>query len=438
MGLFDKIFKRNKKELASTQSRFTSTTDFVDNNLSDIKQLLSSTGYNDRHKRLYDIAIMCNCHVVLLCEKLHGQDKFRVIESSDRNFHVDGKEFKWQHSQPAGSTDASSMLNELPFPKIGATSFVCAPIKNSKNVITGILLGISMNIIENIDSKVRLLHLLAPTFDAEVEVELMRKSKVLYEQRILSLRQNIEIMTNDLKMEKEKSAESKELKSIFLTNFSHEIRTPMTAIMGFIDLMESAETADERREFTSIIKTNCESLLKVIDNLIDISKLQSSYMFKAQSPVQLNDLLTNIKDKYKEVIKASAKHVDIETSFALETPYDTIWNSEDIINKIFEQLMDNACKFTTEGKISFGYTLDRKEATFFVRDTGIGIRPGEEENIFNMFSVSDNSLTRQSTGTGIGLSLARKYVELANGRIWCDTGYRGGACFYFTIPSEKL
>lgn len=438
MGLFSKLFGKKSSTQDAVLSHYTSITDFVDNNLNDIKQLLSSVGYNDRHKRLHDIAKMCKCNVVLLCEKAHGQDKFRVIEVSERGFRMDDNEFKWQYSQPTGANNAQTMLSELPFLLTGATSFVCAPVKNSKNLMSGLLLGLSTSEIEDMDSKVRLLHLLAPLFDADVELESIRKGKALYEQRILSLRQNIEIMTNDLKIEREKSAESKELKSIFLTNLSHEIRTPMTAISGFIDLMDTAESEEDKAEFSQIIRQNCDALLKVIDNLIEISKLQSGYMFKDQTPVQLNDLLTKIKNKFREKIKQAGKMVDIETSFALETPYDTIWNSEDIITKTLEQLMDNACKFTKEGKISFGYTIDRKEATFFVRDTGKGIRQGEEEKIFNMFGLTDNSLTRQTSGTGIGLSLARKYVELANGKIWCDTGYRGGACFYFTIPTEKL
>lgn len=438
MSFFGKLFGRKKSDDNRKVSNYAEVSDFVTDNLVDLKRLLSTTGYNDRHRRLADLAMMCGCQVMLLCQKIAGQDKYMVVESSDRSFQVDERTFVWQHSQPVASSDASTMLLSLPFPKIGATGFISVPIKNSKNVLTGILLGLSLNTINKIDEKTRLLHLMAPIFDSEIESEKLRQGKAQYEQRIVSLRQNIEVMTNDLKIEKEKSAENKELKSIFLTNLSHEIRTPMNVIMGFVDLLETA-SEEERMEFVRIIKQNCDILLKVIDNIIEISKLQSSYMFKASTPVQLNDLLDEIRNRTLEKLKLMDKaDISVETSYAMDSPNDTIWNSEEIITKTLEQLLDNACKFTTSGKISFGYTFDHKEANFFVRDTGRGIKSGEEERIFHMFSVVDNSLTRATSGTGIGLAVAKKYVELANGRIWCDTGYRGGACFYFTIPTEKL
>lgn len=439
MSFWSNLFSRKKETENQKISNYNEVSDFVNDNIVDVKRLLSSTGYNDRHRRLSDMAQMCGCHVMLLCRKIANQEKFIVIEASDHNFAFDDKTFTWQHSQPAGSSDATQMLATLPFSKIGATGFISVPIKNQKNIQTGILLGLSLNPIENIDSKIRLLHLLAPTFDAEIEVIKLRQDKQQYEQRISSLRQNIEVMTTDLKIEKEKSAENKELKSIFLTNLSHEIRTPMNVIMGFTDLLDTVEDEQQRHEFITVIKQNCEILLKVIDNLIDISKLQSSYMFKASAPVQLNDLLDTIRKKtIQKLFSMGKKDISVETSYAMESPNDTIWNSEEIITKTIEQLLDNSCKFTEKGKITFGYTFDHKDVTFFVRDTGCGIKSGEENNIFNMFSIADNSLVRQSTGTGIGLAVAKKYVELANGKVWCDTGYKGGACFYFTIPTEKL
>lgn len=437
MGFLDKLFSRKKSERANKVSNYSDVSEFVTDNIVDLKKLLSSGGYNDRHRRLADLASMCGCQVMLLCRK-DSQDKYVVIESSDKSYQVEEKSFSWMHSQPVASLDASQMLLNLPFPKMGAIGFVSVPIKNHKNVQTGLLLGLTVSHIPNLDAKTRLLHLMAPMFDAELECERLKQGRTAYEQRIVSLRQNVEVLSNDLKLEKEKSAENKELKSIFLTNLSHEIRTPMNVIMGFVDLLDTADNEQDRSEFVSIIKQNCDTLLKVIDNLIDISKLQSSYMFKAASPVQLNDILNSIKERFQGVLREQGKNVTMETSFGLEAPFDTIWNSDEIVNKVFDQLLDNACKFTKEGKISFGYSVDHKEATFFVRDTGCGIKSGDEERIFNMFSSSENSMTRQMSGTGIGLAVAKRYVELANGRIWCDTGYKGGACFYFTIPTEKL
>lgn len=399
--------------------------------------MLSSVGYNDKHKRLVDLATMTGCQMLLLCSKLNSVDKFKVIDSSDLTYDVVGKEFTWQHNQAAASSEASSMLSKLPFPNIGASSFISVPIKNSHNVLSGILLGLSFGKIDNMDANTRLLHIMAQLFDAEIECERYKEKQSQYDQRISSLNQTIEILNMDLEREREKSLESRELRSTFLTNFSQEIRTPMNAVVGFVDLLETAQSDEERLEFVNIIRQNSMLLLKVIDNLIEISKLQTSFMFKPAEPHQLNELLNGIKSQFVGKLKQGGKKLQILTSYALTTPDDTIWNSSEIISKTMELLLDNACKFTDKGDITIGYTHDQKETRFFVKDTGVGIRKGEEKSIFNMFSQGENA-TERSDGGGIGLALAKKYVELLNGRIWIDTDYTDGACFYFTIPTERL
>lgn len=432
------LFSRSKSKTANAaKSQYDSAADFLSENIADVKRLLSSVGYNDKHKRLIDLANMTGCQVLLLCSKLNAVDKFKVIDSSDLSYDVIGCEFTWQHNQAAASSEASTMLSKLPFPNMGATSFVSVPIKNSHNVLSGILLGLSFGKIDNMDANTRLLHIMAQPFDAEIECERLKEKQSQYDQRISSLNQTIEILNTDLAREREKSLESRELRSTFLTNFSQEIRTPMNAVVGFVDLLETAQSDEERLEFVSIIKQNSMLLLKDIDSLIEISKMQTGFMFKPAEPQQLNELLTGLKLQFEGKLKQSGKKIPIITSYALSTPEDTIWNSSEIVTKTMELLLDNACKFTDKGEITLGYTMNQKEAKFFVRDTGIGIRNGEENTIFNMFSQGEGALER-SEGGGIGLALAKKYVELSNGRIWLDMDYSDGACFYFTIPTERL
>lgn len=436
MSWLSSLFGKKEKNDASSKS-YESPIDFFDSNINDIKQLLSSVGFNDRHKRLCDLAYMTGCQVVILCGKLKGVDRFSVIESSDTSFVEAGTNFQWQHIQPAASMNAASIFNTLPFPNIGAIGFISVPVKNSRNTLSGILLGIITNHIENIDTSTRLLHIMAPLFDAEIECEMLRQSKQQYEQRIASLNQNIEVLNTDLKNERQRAIESKGLRSTFLTNLSQEIRTPMNAVIGFVDLLETAETDEERREFESIIKHNSMLLLKAIDNLVEISKLQSSFMFRPSCPRQLNDILNDIKHKFDGKIKQLGKDLKIVTSYSLATPNDTIWNSDEIIIKVMEQLLDNACKHTESGTITMGYTMDQTTANFFVSDMGPGIKEGEEESIFEMFNASVN--IDESNGiSGLGLAIARKYVELAYGEIWVDKTYKEGARFIFTIPKEKL
>lgn len=434
------LFSRGKKkESNSMKSQYSSVAEFLSENIVDVKRLLSSVGYNDRHKRLVDLANMTGCQILLLCMKKKDVDKFKVIDSSEEgSSEIVGREFSWQHNQVAASSEAATLLSKLPFANLhGASCFISVPIKNSYNALSGILLGLSFNRIDNMEENTRLLHILAQTFDAEIECVRMKDLQNQYEQRISSLNQTIEILNTDLAREREKSMESRELRSTFLTNFSQEIRTPMNVVVGFVDLLETAQDEKERLEFASIIKQNSMLLLRVIDDLIEISKLQTSFMFKPAEPQQLNELLNGIKVQYEGKLKQMGKKIPIETSYALSTPNDTIWSSSEIISKVMELLLDNACKFTDSGEITIGYMVGQKEYSFFVKDTGVGIKPGEENMIFNMFTQGEGVAGRYDGG-GIGLASAKKYVELSNGKIWADTEYSDGACFYFTIPKECL
>ncbi|MBQ3634155.1 MAG: HAMP domain-containing histidine kinase [Bacteroidales bacterium] len=435
------LFKKDKKtRRKSQQASYESVIGFVDDNLGDVKRLLSSIGYNDHLRRLNDLADELHCSVVVLCQKLGGNNKFAVVESSNKEMCPKGTQFSWSHSLPTASADAKTVIDQLPFEVPGGIGFISAPVKNERNILAGVLIGISAEKLTDIDSKTRLLHLMAPFFEAEIRCAKLKQDARQYEQRIASLNQNIEVMNSDLRNEQERSVENKELRSIFLTNLSHEIRTPMNVIVGFCDLLESAETEEDRKRFTEIIKQNSQLLLDVIDNLVEISKLQSFYMQKVACPVQLNELLNKIKVKYEEKLQKERKPVEIETNYGLATPNDTIWNSDEIITKVMEQIMDNATKYTHTGKISISYTVNHREAIFCVTDTGSGIKPGTEESIFEMFSsdAEQNFEYGSPHVKGIGLAIAKKYLTLANGRIWVDPSYKDGACFYFSIPTEKL
>lgn len=435
MSLTSLFNKRN--ELSGRAKSYDDMAEFVSDHAQTVKQLLTAVGYNDRRRRLSDIAKMIDCRVLLLCDKQSGVDRFSIVDANEENFASVTEQFSWHHSQAAASQDAANMLNSLPFPKMGARSFISVPVKNSHNLLSGLLIGISSEHIDNIDSRTQLLYMMAPLFEAELTCERLRQERKQDELRIISLNQNIEAMTADLKRERERSLENKELKSIFITNLSHEIRTPMNVVIGFIDLLDTARDDAERNEFIGIIKDNSRLLLNVIDNLIEVSKLQSSYMFKPSVPHQLNELLDELKNRYQERLTQDNKQVVINTEYSLQTPNDTIWNSDEIIQKVMEQLLDNACKFTDSGSITIGYTFETDAARFYVRDTGKGIAPGSEKSIFNMFSVGDN-VPAVDKGNGLGLALAQKFVQLADGDIWVDTEYTGGACFRFSIPTEKL
>lgn len=437
---WDRLFKKKKKKKkAPSTVEYSDLIGFSEANLPMVKKLLGTISMPDRHKRLQSMAEIVGCQYMLLLQKEGTTpDRYTVLETSDISYCPVDTSMTWLHSQPAASNDASSRIDALPCQHVGAVGFVSVPIKDRYNVLTGIMLGISTQRIDKIDERTKLLHMIAPLFAAEIECRTLANDNRQQEQRIQSLHQSIEVMTADMEKEREKSKENKELKTVFLTNLSHEIRTPMNVVMGFLDLLETATTEEDRRNFIGIIKQNSQLMLTVVDNLVEMSKLQTSYMFRPAIPQQLNMLLDNIKAKYSTVLLNSNKNnVKILSSYSLTTPNDTIWNSDEIITRVFEALLDNACKYTNEGEIMMGYISYEKEMVFYVRDTGCGIKPGQEKVIFNMFNASDNPDTDDPT-MGLGLAMAYKYVSLTSGKIWVDTKYEGGASFYFSIPNDKL
>ncbi|MCF0190995.1 MAG: HAMP domain-containing histidine kinase [Marinilabiliaceae bacterium] len=438
MTMFSKLFHRKSEDVSNATKNYSDITEFVSENVTSLKHLLSSHGYNDSQKRLEDLADMLHCPLLLLCAKQKAMSSFSVMMVSDTQYDVFGKQFQWQHSQVAASTDAAQLLESLPFPKMGASSFISVPVKSRRNMLTGLLLGLFVDKVSNIEGKTQLLHLMSPLFESDLQVEILLQERQQYEQRISSLNQNIEIINTDLSREKEKSSENEELRRSFLMNLSHDIRTPMNVLLGFADMLDTAESDEERRSFIDIIKQNSRVMLSVIDNLVDISKVQSSYMFKAAVPSSLNKMLDGILEKYELQLKNCGKSVLIERHYGLEAPNDIIWNSDVIISKVMDALLDNACKFTQEGVINVSYVVDHKLAKFTVSDTGEGIEPGQEDKVFDMFSETEMMTSQREGFSGIGLSLAKKYVELASGRIWLDTSYTDGASFSFSIPMEKL
>ena len=438
--VFGSLFRRRKAcDQAGQRAPYASGADFIIQNLPMVKAMLSFTGYNDVDRRLANLASLTKCRVVALCGATDGQDKFIVEKSTSAELCKTGQTFTWQHMQPWVSTDYASISNTLPFNDLESSAILSAPVKNERNIIVGVVIGLTADKQNDINSKLQILHLLTPPLEAELRYMKQIRENRLQEMRIASLNQNIEVLNNDLVKERNIATESRKLKSAFLTNLSHEIRTPMNAIMGFMYLVQNSKDDAERNELINIMKQNCHQLLCVIDSLIDISKIQSNYMLKPPCPVQLNELLSEVKQKYEARLRRDGKNVTIDTAFALETPNDTIWNSDEIISKVLDLLMDNACRNTESGKISISYSINHKEATFCVTNTGTGIKPGSEDKIFDLFDEApDGSGTAENHGKGGGLAIASKYLALANGRIWIDTTYKGGACYYFSIPTEKL
>lgn len=272
------------------------------------------------------------------------------------------------------------------------------------------------------------------------EIEHMEDKQMLEKQNeeLNSLFGQLKIKNEELEAAKIKSEESDQLKTSFLANLSHEIRTPMNVMLGFAELLKSDITMEERAEFISIINQNGMQLLKVMDNLIEISKFQVRSQLKNPKPVNINELLQRLHRQYEDYLKMLHKPMQLILECELPNGDDGLIIDSEGISKIMDQLLDNAVKFTPSGWVKFGYNLVGNDVCFYVKDSGIGIDPGTEETIFELFRQADLRNSREFGGNGIGLAIARKYTHLMGGEIWTEPNTEYGACFYVNIPSPSL
>ncbi|HPQ35074.1 MAG TPA: ATP-binding protein [Tenuifilaceae bacterium] len=232
---------------------------------------------------------------------------------------------------------------------------------------------------------------------------------------------------------KEKAEESEKLMSAFLANMSHEVRTPMNGIMGFSQLIQNPELGDEERnEYISIIQHSGNQLLTIINDLIDISKIQSNLITISKAPVNINELLHEQFLLFKP--KADSLGLTFSFSTGLANNECVIETDDTRLRQIITNLLGNAFKFTKQGFVKFGYMPKGDFLEFFVEDSGVGV-PQEMKNlIFNIFRQVETELSRQTGGTGLGLSISKALVNKMGGEISVESSPNEGSKFTFTIP----
>jgi PAS domain S-box-containing protein len=236
---------------------------------------------------------------------------------------------------------------------------------------------------------------------------------------------------------KEKAEESERLKSAFLANMSHEIRTPMNGILGFAELLkEPSLTLEEQQDFIQTIQISGARMLNTINSIVDISKIESGLM-------KVDIKATNINEKMEFTYKFFKPEVEIKGlqflfKSSLPSKEAIIKTDNEKVYGILTNLVKNAIKFTYEGSIEFGYEKKGKYLEFFVKDTGTGIPQNQQQIIFERFRQGSDSLTRKYEGSGLGLSIAKSYVEMLEGKIWVESEEGKGSTFYFTIPYNAV
>ncbi len=235
---------------------------------------------------------------------------------------------------------------------------------------------------------------------------------------------------------KEDAIQSEKLKSAFLANMSHEIRTPMNGIIGFADLLNEAEDENELNEFIEIIKKNGEHLLNLINDIIDLSKIESGILKIHNQSFNLNQLTKEVYDLFvydQHMVEAG---IALTYENGLSNEQCHIITDRTRIKQIVINLVGNACKYTDEGSIHFGYTFINNTLHFFVHDTGIGIDEKQQEHVFERFMqvTLDNIPKRESTG--LGLAISKTYLKMMGGDIKVKSQLGKGSEFSFKLTVE--
>jgi len=268
----------------------------------------------------------------------------------------------------------------------------------------------------------------------------MMVDELQYNHDIGQENKKIKQLNIQLQESKRKAEESDRLKSAFLANMSHEIRTPMNGILGFSELLKNTDlTGDEQQEYIKIIEKSGVRMLKIINDIVDISKIEAGLMELNIKESNINEQIEYIYTFFKSEVNAKG----IEFSFKNSLPASEVTINTDCekLFAILTNLVKNAIKFTSSGQIEFGYcstisSAQLKELQFYVKDTGIGIPKDLQDAIFERFIQADLVNKQARQGAGLGLSITKAYVEMLGGKIWVESKEGVGSSFYFTLPNN--
>lgn len=263
------------------------------------------------------------------------------------------------------------------------------------------------------------------------ETELLRQKYSEICQKLETTSKQLEEANSKLKEYEKKAAKAEKaskMKSLFLANMSHEIRTPLNAIEGFSRVMVETDSQEDRMNYMEIIESNNNRLLSLVNEILDLSRVESGEIIVKNVPTDLNYMMNSIKQLFKFRCPETVNLVFKKPSSPV-----TMNTDENRLTQVFSNLISNALKHTSKGEITYGYQLisETDEIQFFVKDTGAGIDPQFIDHIFDTYASKD---AEQQRGFGLGLALCRIIVEKMGGTIQVESTLGQGSLFTFTLP----
>lgn len=345
-------------------------------------------------------------------------------------------------------TDKTDVLKGL---ASGANTFITKPfetdylLKVINNLLNGEIFDQEVQSILDQDTilpqnKSVISFLISAYQTAILKNQALEKSQEELKKTNLGLEETVKERTKELDEAKKRAEKSDMLKSIFLSNVSHDLRTPMNAIIGFSELLKDGDLSDiSREDYLDLISKNGENLLNLINDIIDISKIEAGIIqCNKLSNCPLNDLLKELEQSFQQYkflkdsdnVKLFFNKDNIIPDFAIKTDAFRL-------KQILSNLISNAVKFTKEGEIEFSYQLiDEELIRFYVKDTGIGIPTDKIDDLFKRYEQV-KCTDSPEVGTGLGLAIAENLTKLLGGKMWIESEEGKGSTFYFTINFKE-